>query len=487
MEERRRGSEPFVKLKEFFEKREKKMRLLSSSHSFPEIAGNSVSSYDIGAFRVSIVESGSNFAYVVKPLKNIEDLRQRIEERLEEIILLMKRGNDIGDVISAVLKIERERIPDAIYVLRNAVGYGKLQAILDDPYILDLSVEGPGQIWVRHSLVEMLRPEQDFVPTNIIFNSNEEIVMMQQVIATKCNTFISTSNPILDSQLPPKDGGHRVHLVFPTVSHQRPEIVIRKRLPMPPSIEQYIEMKVMPRAVAELLRLVLNARGSVIVAGPPGSGKTTVMRSLLYHSVPKTWKVMVIEDTGEIDPPQGSPWTRYTTFELGSVKVDLFDLAKASLRASGTRLIVVGETRGQEARVLAQAMMVGLGALTSFHGSSPEEVSTRLMSPPINLAPSQVGMFHFVAIMGFGDKPRRQLKLLAELKYDPLSQNVVSKTIWDRDEDGMEISLETLISRSEKIEELEMRLEKPFQALNRKVKDEEESKMFEKLLEGRSL
>lgn len=35
---------------------------------------------------------------------------------------------------------------------------------------------------------------------------------------------------------------------------------------------------------------------------------------------------------GEIDPPPGSPWARYTTFELGAVKVDLFDLAKASFK-----------------------------------------------------------------------------------------------------------------------------------------------------------
>jgi len=112
--------------------------------------------------------------------------------------------------------------------------------------------------------------------------------------------------------------------------------------------------------------------------------------------------VIVIEDTGEIDPQPGSPSTRYTTFELEAVKVDLFDLAEASLRASGTRLSVVGETRGAEAKVLAQALLVGLGGLTSFRASAPEEVVSKFTAPPVELAPSQVGMFHYAIVMGYG-------------------------------------------------------------------------------------
>ncbi|MEM4430560.1 MAG: type II/IV secretion system ATPase subunit [Thermofilaceae archaeon] len=450
-------------LKKLFSRRKPKQ----AQRVFEEhvVSGNVVSEYRVGAYRVSVVDAGDIYEYVVAPAPHLEDLYKAVREKLDDVILLLRKGNDLGDVLSAVLRIPRDRVADALYVLRTMLGYGKIQVLLDDPYIQDVSIEGPGRVWIRHSLVEMLKPEQDFVPTNIYLSSIDEVVTLQQVIATKCNTYISTSNPVVDAQLPPSDGGHRVHLVFPTVSQGRPEIVIRKRLPAPPSIEQYIEAGVMPRAVAELFKIVLNARGSIIIAGPPGSGKTTVMRSILYYLIPRTWKVIVIEDTGEIDPPPGSPWTRYTTFELGAVKVDLFDLAKASLRASGTRLIVVGETRGSEAQVLAQAMMVGLGALTSFHGASPEEVVTRLMSPPINLAPAQVGMFHYVAVMGFGDKPRRQLKLLAELIYNVEGNRVDVNVLWRRDRDGLNASLVELVSRSNRFAELKARLEVPVESL----------------------
>lgn len=426
---------------------------------------HAVAHYCVGAFTVRIIDAGGRYEYAVKPLEGLEDLYRLVSEKLDDLTLLLKKGGDVSDVLAAVLKIPRERVPDALYALRSVLGYGKLQVLLDDPYIQDICIEGAGRIWIRHSLIELLKPEQDFTPTNIYLSSIEEVVALQQVIATKCNVYISTSNPIVDAQLPQSDGGHRVHLVFPTISQNRPEVVIRKRMPCPPHLDQLVEAKVLPKAIVDLLKLVINARGSVIIAGPPGSGKTTMLRSVLYSLVPRTWKVIVIEDTGEIDPPLESPWTHYTTFELGAVKVDLFDLAKASLRASGTKLIVVGETRGAEAQVLSQAMLVGLGAFTTFHSASPEEVASRLMSPPINLTASQVGMFHYVLIMGYGDKPRRQLKLLAELEYVPSEDSVASRTLWDRQRDGVDIDVHSLLLKSKRWSELAPRCEKPLESL----------------------
>jgi Flp pilus assembly CpaF family ATPase len=60
-----------------------------------------------------------------------------------------------------------------------------------------------------------------------------------------------------------------VHMVFPTVSKSRPEIIIRKKLPMPLPIECYVEAKVLSRAFVSLFKLVIHGRGSMIIAGPP--------------------------------------------------------------------------------------------------------------------------------------------------------------------------------------------------------------------------
>jgi flagellar protein FlaI len=175
--------------------------------------------------------------------------------------------------------------------------------------------------------------------------------------------------------------------------------------------------------------------------------------------VPLGWKVAIIEDTGEIDPPPSSSWVRYTTFELGNVKVDLFDLAKAALRASATRLIVVGEVRGAEAKVLVQAMLTGLGGLCTWHGGSAQEVIVRFSSPPIELAPSQIGMFNFVVLMGYGERPRRQVKQLVEFIYDHEHDRVLANAVWDRQQDGMDVSFDELVKRMKRWNELKLKAE----------------------------
>ena len=446
-------------------RRNTKYELGRDSTRYIPIVGNVLFSYVVGAYKIDITNDNGETIYVATPLidKHIFD---SIESRLDDIIALMRKGNDIGDVLVEVIGIDRSNVAEAIYALRSVTGYGKLQIFLDDPYITDISIVGPGHVWVKHSWVEQKIPEVDFIRTNIVLESFDEVVKLQQLIATKCGTYISTSNPIVDTALPPKDGGHRVHMVAYTIStSRRPEIVIRKKMPNPPSIYHMVNQGVLPKAVADLFKVLIRARGSMIIAGPPGSGKTTLLRSLLYSFVPPGWKVAIIEDTGEIDPPPGSSWVRYTTFELGVVKIDLFDLAKAALRSSATKIIVVGETRGEEAKVLVNALLAGLGGYSTFHGSSPEEVITRFTGPPINLSPVQVAMFNFIAIMGYGEKPKRQLKRLVELIYNAEKGYMDFNIVWDREKDGLNISFEELVKRIRRWSELRIKTEIPIEQI----------------------
>ncbi|MCY0867799.1 MAG: type II/IV secretion system ATPase subunit [Desulfurococcus sp.] len=401
--------------------------------------------YTVGGYRVRVRRSSEGYLYEAVLLIN-QDLVKRVEERLEDLILVMRKGVDPGDAVSTVLGLERSSVPQVLYLLRVLLGFKELQVLLEDPLIEDVSISGVGPVWVRHKLV-CSDPRVDFIKTNIVVDSMEELVELQQQIALRCGTYISTSHPIIDAQLPLEDGGHRVHMVSPTVAQSRPEIVVRKKPSKPPSIKKLVGEGVLPESIAEYIRILMGRGFSLIIAGPPGSGKTTLLRSILYSYIPRDWKIVVIEDTGEIDPPPDSAWARYVSVEIGALRVSLFDLAKAALRSSASRLIVVGETRGEEARVLVQAMLAGMAGLTTFHGSSPEEVIARLTSPPISLTPQQVSMFTAIAFMGFSSKPRRVLKRISELRLNR-DGSVGYVDVWVRERDGVSVKLEELLERS---------------------------------------
>ena len=363
--------------------------------------------YSVGPYRILITSSDGEYLYladlVPRPSK---DLVSIIDNLSRDLFRYAPEDRDLDDYYIAEVLRNVYRIPDdyvnmATYLVKERLKYGRIQVLLDDPYIEDISISGPGAVWVRHRIVAEKDPEADMIRTNIVLEARE-VLSLQKYIATRSRTYISRSNPVVDVQLPREDGGHRVHLVDPTIAGNRPEITIRKKLEEKISVEWLIEKGSIKSEVAEYLRQIILSRGSIVIAGPPSSGKTTLLRALLNSYVPPSWKVVIIEDTPEIEIPENSSWVRYTTYELGAFHMDQFFLAKAALRSSANRLIVIGETRGAEAQVLAQALNMGMGALTTFHGGSSEEVITRLMSPPINMSKHQIGSIWTIVIMGVG-------------------------------------------------------------------------------------
>jgi hypothetical protein len=126
------------------------------------VSGNEVLSYNVGCWRASIIETKPmEFTYIVRPLIN-EDFFKLAEGRLDDIIALMRRGNDIADVLVATLKIPRDQVPEALFALRSIVGYRQLEVFLQDPYVTDIAVNGAGAVWVKHGYLEKY-PNIDFI------------------------------------------------------------------------------------------------------------------------------------------------------------------------------------------------------------------------------------------------------------------------------------------------------------------------------------
>ena len=388
-------------------------------------SGEAVITYELGIYDVHLFRDNNRYLYVLRPKDLyrekylefqglIRDIINRFIVRLPHDKIL--REQDLREIVKIISNelgggIDYDLV---FYMIKQELGYGKIQALIEDPYVEDISISGVGHVWIRHSYVQEIDPNADLVKTNIVINSLEEVLLLQNKIAGKVGRSISYVNPILDIQLPIEEGGHRVHMVAPVIAGDRVEIVIRKNTLKKVSIEDLIKREMLTRDIAEYIRRLVSMRRSIIIAGPPGSGKTTLLRAILNSYVPKDWKVIIIEDTPEIEIPPDSSWVRYSTYENGFLRINQYILTKAALRSSVNRLVVIGETRGAEARVLAQALNIGIGALTTFHGGSVREVLIRLMSPPISLRKHQIASINSIIILGIINN-KRIVKSISEL------------------------------------------------------------------------
>ncbi|MCX8184593.1 MAG: ATPase, T2SS/T4P/T4SS family [Sulfolobales archaeon] len=326
-------------------------------------------SYNIGLSSISILRNPSRgYYYLVNDIEpeKYEAIAKLVSKALEHVD--SRKNVGIYDIAKAVLTYLKGYNPELVtYVVNRELKYKKLQVFLDDPYVEDISIVGPGSVWVRHKYVLEKDPLADYIETNVMINTYEELMSYMELIAERSGRVVNRKTPIMDFTLPEEDGGHRVHIVLPDVAHSTGEIVVRKKLSYTSvDLDSLVDTGMITPPVVELIKIVVRRGGSIVILGPPGSGKTTLLKAVIYSAVPAFWKIAIIEDTPEIDTPKGSSWVRYTvpTNVWGSERgIDQMALAKAALRASVSKFLVIGETRGAEARILVQAMNMGLGGL----------------------------------------------------------------------------------------------------------------------------
>jgi len=118
---------------------------------------------------------------------------------------------------------------------------------------------------------------------------------------------------------------------------------------------------------------------NVIILGAPGSGKTTLLNALL-GLIPERERLVIIEDTLELNTVPQASWSRLESDE----EVSLADLVKNSLRMRPER-IVVGEVRGEEAQDMMTAMNIGKYCMGTIHASAAREAIIRLQNEPMNI------------------------------------------------------------------------------------------------------
>ncbi len=288
---------------------------------------------------------------------------------------------------------EKERVK--YYVLRDFVGLERIEPLMRDPHLEDISCIGPGiPIYVYHRSYGPLK-------TNVVFETAEELNQFIVKLAQMCGKHVSVANPLFDGALPDGSRVQATYAVTKDISTRGSTFTIRKFTTDPLTVTDLIKFGTLTPLLAAYLWLAIEYRQSILIAGGTASGKTTMLNALALF-IPPGAKVVSIEDTPELRLPH-EHWVQKIARESEEGgKVTMFDLLKAALRERPD-YIVVGEVRGKEAYVLFQGMATGHPGLATIHAEDMDTLVDRLITPPISLPPS---LLHSLDIIMFMTRAR---------------------------------------------------------------------------------
>jgi flagellar protein FlaI len=280
------------------------------------------------------------------------------------------------------LSEEEKKIREKIYyhLFRDFLGYNKIDVIMKDEGIEDISCDGPQiPIFIYHK-------KYDAITTNIKFDNEIELNSFVVRLAQICGKQISIYSPIVDGKLP---DGSRLQTTLAKTVTKGSTFTIRKFKENPLTPIDLISFQSMSLDMAAYFWMAIEKGASILFCGGTASGKTTTLNALSLF-IPEQHKIVTIEDTREINLPHQN-WIAGTTrqgFSASDEKtgkdIDMFDLIRAALRQR-PKVVMVGEVRGKEAYSLFQAMATGHTSYATVHASDIHTLIQRLENPPISL------------------------------------------------------------------------------------------------------
>ena len=397
--------------------------------------------------RASIVKDldRGNIKYVVEePKLTTEDEAnlKRLKEILNQVITLKPSDLQSKETAGKYLvskskeifndyefKIDETTQDKLLYcVVRDNLGFGKIDSLMHDQLIEDLSCDGvniPIFVWHRKS---------ESIPTNIRFETEAELDSFALRLAYMCGSHVSIAQPLLDASLP---DGSRINLTYgKEVTRKGSTFTIRKFKLDPFTVTDLITFGTISADMAAFFWYAVENRVSILVAGGIAAGKTTLLNCLSMF-IKADLKVVSIEDTPEINLPHENwiPATTRSHFGIAtdSADVTLFDLLKASLRQRPD-YIIVGEIRGAEAYTLFQAVSTGHLGMSTVHAESVESAVYRLESAPMNIPRTLIAGIDIILVqkrVEIKGKPVRKTVAASEIVgLDPRSGEILTNEVY---------------------------------------------------------
>ena len=340
---------------------------------------------------------------------------------------LVRKCSEIFDQYNFKLTTEtRQKL--LYYVVRDNLGFGKIDSLMHDPLIEDISCDGvnvPLYIWHR---------KFESIPTNLRFETAEELDTYALRLAYLCGSHVSIAQPMLDASLP---DGSRINLTFGSeVTRKGSTFTIRKFKLDPFTVTDLVAFNSLSPEMAAFFWFAVENRVSILVAGGIAAGKTTLLNCLSMFIKPDL-KIVSIEDTPELNLPHQNwiPAATRTHFGLSTENADvsLFDLLKASLRQRPD-YIIVGEIRGAEAYTLFQAVSTGHLGMSTVHAESVESTVYRLESAPMNIPRTLIAGIDIILVqkrVELNGKPVRKTVSTSEIVgLDPRSGEILTNEVY---------------------------------------------------------
>ena len=294
----------------------------------------------------------------IEALNQVADADAKaVREKLEEVLQL--EANELP-------RTERSRIANELY--NDITGFGPLEALLEDPDITEIMVNGYCQIYVEK--------QGKLSQVDVALRDEDHLLNIIDRIVSLVGRHVDEASPMVDARL--KDGS-RVNVILPPLSLVGPVITIRKFSKTPYTAQNLIDFGSISPKMVSFLEACVKGRLNIIVSGGTGSGKTTLL-NVLSGYIPADERIITIEDAAEIQLNQAHVVTlesRPANTE-GKGQVAIRDLVRNALRMRPDR-IIVGEVRSSEALDMLQAMNTGHdGSLTTTHANTPRDTIARL-------------------------------------------------------------------------------------------------------------
>ncbi|MEF8808675.1 type II/IV secretion system ATPase subunit [Natronomonas sp.] len=295
------------------------------------------------------------------------------------------------------------------YLYRRFQGFGRLDPLMHDPYIEDISCDGYD--------IPLYAYHDDYldIETNLSFAQDEldsYIVRMAQ----QAGRHISVGNPVVETTL--QDGSRAELALGEEVTPRGSAFTIRKYSDEPFTPIDLLEFGTYSLQQMAYLWMAIEHNKNIIFAGGTASGKTTSMNAISMFIPPRS-KLITIEDTRELALYHDN-WLSCVTRERldEAANVTMYDLLRSALRHR-PEYIIVGEVRGEEAITLFQAMNTGHTTLSTMHADSVQTVINRLENEPINVPRPMVQSLDVLCVQTlarFGGERVRRAKAIAEIE-----------------------------------------------------------------------